>query len=194
MPSLPFITPPAPLATRQIGNPRVGILELQIRGGLTVAESAAMAELLATEQSSFVKGAQIADAIAKEESISLSEAFQIIESAISGKQLEPAADAIRVRHAERVEAVAVVYAQAGQRNMEATVTALVRSRCGLSDWSIDDTRAMDRLLFNGIWQLAQEEQAAEAMPTSPATEDDLKKPPAATGSATKRTGRKSSGT
>ena len=95
---LPFITPPMPHQTRRIGNAKVGVLEVVVRGGLTVGESAIIAELLASEVSSFVVGAQVADAIAKEEQISLTEAFQILEAAMIGRSLEPAADEIRLSH------------------------------------------------------------------------------------------------
>jgi hypothetical protein len=158
-----------------------------------VGESATIAELLAGEHSSFVRGAQIADAIAKEESLSLTEAFQIIDSAISGRSLEPAADAIRIKHAARIEEVAVVYAKAGQRNIEATVTGLIRSRCNRPAWSLDDTRKLDKVLFDAIWQLAQDEQTAEAMPSNPPSEDDLKKPQPVTAKRKAPTGAKSSG-
>lgn len=191
--SLPFLTPPAPVSTRQIGNTRCGILELQVRGGLTVYESATIAELLAGEQSSFVKGAQIADAIAKEEAITLAEAFQVVEGAIAGRLLEPEADAIRLRHAARIQEVAQVYAYAGQRHMEASVTALVRSRLGMPDWSLEQTRSLDKALFDGIYQLAVDEQAAEDMPSQPPSEDDLKKPQPVSATKKPRTGAKSSG-
>jgi hypothetical protein len=152
-----------------------------------------MSELLAQEQSAFVRGAQIADAIAKEESISLTEAFQLIENAIAGRPLEPEADLIRVRHAERIAEVARVYAKAGQANLEATVTALVRSRCNLPAWTLDDTRKMDKPLFDGLWQLAQDEQAAEELPSTPPSEEELGKPQPVTPTGHKRTGRRSSG-
>jgi hypothetical protein len=185
---LPFITPPSPSTMRRIGNSRCGTLDIEVRGGLTVGESAVIAELLAAEQSSFVKGAQIADAIAKEESISLSEAFAIIEGAISGRDLEEQASAIRLRHATRIEEVARVYAAAGQRNMEASVTALVRSRLQLPQFSLDDTRQLDRALFNDLWQLIVDEQAAEAMTPEAVTEEELGKPQPAAGKSPKRTG------
>jgi len=140
-----------------------------------------------------VRGAQIADAIAKEENLSLTEAFQIIESAISGRNLEPEADAIRIKHATRIEEVAVVYAKAGQRNIEATVTGMIRSRCSLPNWTLEDTRNLDKALFDAIWQLAQDEQAAEAMPTNPPSEDDLKKPQPVTAKRKAPIGLKSSG-
>jgi hypothetical protein len=190
---LPFITPPAATTTRRVGNYRCGVLELEVRGGLTVGESATIAELLAGEQSSFVRGAQIADAIAKEESLSLTEAFQIIESAIGGRTLEPDADAIRLRHAERIDEVGRVFALAGRRDREATVTALIRSRCNQPNWSLADTQSLDQVLFDDIWALAQDEQDAENMPTAPATEDELKKPQPEQPADKKRPGARFSG-
>ena len=194
MPTLPFVQAPEAPTTRRLGTPASGILEMPVLGGLTVGESAVISELLANEQSSFVKGAQIADAIAKAEEISISEAFNIIEGAISGRQLEQRAEEIRTKHAALIQEVAQVYAAAGQRNMESTVCALIRCRCNLPDWSVADTRQMHRALFNAIWQLAQEENDAEAMPSEPPTEEELGKPPAADGDAMKRTGRRSSTT
>lgn len=191
---LPFLTPPAAQQKRKCGNAASGVLEMPVLGGLTVGESAVINELLASEQSAFVKGAQIADAIAKAEEISISEAFSIIESAISGRELEAEAEIIRTRHAAQIAEVARVYASAGQRNMEATVTAMIQCRCKLSDWGIQDTRQMHRALFNAIWALAQEEQEAEAMPNDPPTEEELGKQRPADGAGAKRTGRKSSTT
>ncbi len=193
MSSLPFVTPPAATTTRRVGNERCGILELEVRGGLTVGESATIAELLAGEQSAFVRGAQIADAMAKEESLSLTEAYQIIEAAIGGRPLEPEADAIRVKHAERIDEVGRIFALAGRRDREATVTALIRSRCDRPSWSLDDTKALDQALFEGIWELARDEQDAEAMPSTPPTEEELKKPQPEPPSEKKRPGARFSG-
>jgi hypothetical protein len=190
---LPFITPPAAPTKRRVGNERCGILELEVRGGLTVGESATIAELLAGEQSSFVRGAQIADAIAKEESLSLTEAFQIIESAINGQALEPEAEAIRVKHLDRIEEVRRVFALSGRRDREATVTALIRSRCAQPAWTLEDTQKLDQVLFDDIWLLAQEEQDSEDLPSTPASEADLKKPPQEDTTGKKRPGARFSG-
>jgi hypothetical protein len=197
---LPFIQAPAQAITRKCGNAQSGIIEMPILGGFTIGETALINTLLVMEQSAFVRGAQIADAIAKEESarlgrdFSLVEAFQIVESAVAGRSLEPEAQEIRTRHAEKIEGVAHVFANASIRNMEATVTALVNQRLNLPDWGVDDTRKMHRALFNDIWALAQDEQAAENMPSTPPTEDELKKPQPAVATGSKRRGTKSSGT
>ena len=150
---------------------------------------------MATEQSSFVQGARIADAIAKAENISISEAFNIIEQSVRGADLEPQADAIRIRYAAQIEDVARVYANAGKRNMTATVTALIRCRLNLPAWSLDDTATLLEPLFNDIWELAEFEQSAEDAPAPDAPDDDLLgKPPEESGSGMKRTGRRSRGT
>jgi predicted HNH restriction endonuclease len=190
---LPFVQPPAQTTVRRIGTVASGVLEVPVLGGLTVDESATVAELLAMEQSSLVKGAQSADAIAKAEGISLSEAFSIINATIQGQPQESGATEIAARHAELIQDVARVVQAAGQRNMEASVTAILRCRMGQATWSIADTRKLHRALFSGIWQLVMDEQAAEELQSEPMTEEDLKKQPAATGKPRKRTGKASSG-
>lgn len=198
--SLPFLQAPAETATRRCGNAVSGILEMPVLGGLTIGETALINQLLVMEQSSFVKGAQIADAIAKEESVrlkrdfSLTEAFQIVEGAVAGRLLEDEAQEIRIRHAARIEEVARCFASSGLRNMEATVTALINQRLDLPEWGLNDTRKLKRALFDDIWALAQEEQTAEDMPNNPPTEEELKKPPLEASTGTKRRGKKSSTT
>lgn len=195
MKSLPFIKAPAEPGTRRIGTAATGILEFPVLGGLTVGESAQINELMSQEQSAFVKGAQIADQIAKREEITISEAFALLEDTLRGRELEPAAEAIRLRHAAQIEAVGRIYAAAGQKNMTATVTALIVSRLGMSDWTMEDTTGMKRLLFEGIWALAQEETEAEQQePAEPADEETLGKPLEGSGRGRKRTGAASAGT
>lgn len=191
--SLPFRTAPRQHPPRLVGTLDSGTLEIPVLGGLTVDESGTIAELLATDQSAFVRGAKLADAIATEEGIQLAEAFAIIALAITGATLEPDAEAIRLRHAERIEQVAQVYQAAGQRNMEASVTAIIRHRLDLPAWSPEETRAMPRVLLQDIWQLIQDEQAAENLPENRPTEEELGKQPPASGRGRRPTGGRSSG-
>jgi hypothetical protein len=191
MPLLPFLQAPKQHAPRKVGNANSGILEIPVYGGLTVGESATITELVASEQSAFVRGAQIADAIAKEEDISLMEAFNLIENAISGVALEEAAEQLRLKHAERIADVARVYAASGRRHQDASVTAILQSRLGLSDWTLTDTQKLDGALFADIWQLVQDEQDAEGRTSEPPSEAELKKPLPEPGNPSKRTGRKS---
>lgn len=176
--ALPFITPPKAPTMRRLGTEASGIIEMPAYGGLTVGESALITQLLAKEQSTFVAGARIAEAIAKAEDISLTEAFNIIEAAVRGTELEPDAEGIRIRHAGQIEQVARIYATSGQRNMAATVTALIACRLERPDWSLEDTKTLHRALFNAIWELAEAEQAAENVePAAPPDEETLGKRP-----------------
>ena len=194
MTKLPFVVAPRQVELRRVGNYTAGVLEIPVLGGITVGEAGVTSELLAMEQSSFVAGARMADAIAKEEGITLTEAFHIIECAVGGRELEPKADEIRTKHAERIEQVARVYTNAGRRNIEATVTALIRCRLNLPTWSLDDTRTLHESLFNDLLALVREEQDAEDLPSQPITEDELKKPQPEATSEPKRTGKRSSTT
>lgn len=190
---LPFLQAPAAPRKKIVGNADSGTLEMPVLGGLTVGESAVIAELLANEQSSFVKGAQIAEVIAKEEKISLLEAFQLIENSIGGKDLEESAEAMRLKHSQKIEEVARIYTASGQRNMEAGVTALIRCRLNLPDWSLEDTRKLHRRLFNDIYDVLSAEQASENSESAPPTEEELGKPPEENTSERGSTGKKSSG-
>lgn len=189
--ALPFILPPKAPELRRVGTPATGILEFPVLGGLTVAEASYISDILAQEQSSFVIGARVADALSKAKGISISEAFGIIEGSIRGEQLEPEAEAIRLEYAAQIQDVARVYSSAGQRSMSATVTAMIRHRLNMPTWTLEDTNAMHRSLFNAVWQLAEDEQAAEAMdPPTPPDEETLGKPPEESGPEAKPTGAK----
>lgn len=190
---LPFLQAPAAPRKKIVGNADSGTLEMPVLGGLTVGESAVIAELLANEQSSFVKGAQIAEVIAKEEKISLLEAFQLIENSIGGKDLEESAEVMRLKHSQKIEEVARIYTASGQRNMEAGVTALIRCRLNLPDWSLEDTRKLHRRLFNDIYDVLSAEQESENSESAPPTEEELGKPPEENTSERESTGKKSSG-
>lgn len=191
--TLPFLQAPAAPERRIVGNEASGTLEVPVLGGLTVAESATIQDLLAQDQNSFVKGAQTADAIAKAEGITLTEAFELVEAAVGGRELEPEAEAMKLRHAARIEEVGKVFRAAGQRTQQATVTALIRHRLSLPDWGLVDTQGLHRKLFSDLYRLAEEEQAVEDLPARQRTEEELGKPQAGDGSRRRGTGRKSSG-
>ena len=193
MSALPWVAAPRQHLPRRVGTLDSGILEIPVLGGLTVDEADTISALLADDQSAFVKGAQLADAIATEESISIAEAFAIIEQAIGGAKLEDAAEAIRLRHANRIEEVVKCYSTAGSRTMSASVTAIIRHRLDRPAWGLEDTRKLGQVLRQDIWQLVQDEQAAENMPENRPTEEELGKQRPANGRGRRRTGAASSG-
>lgn len=191
--SLPFLQAPANTSKRVVGNEASGTLEVPVLGGLTVAESATIQELLAKDQSTFVKAAQIADAIAKAEGVTLVEAFELVEAAVAGRELEPEAMAMKLRHAARMEEMGQVLRSAGERTRQATVTALIRHRLGMDEWGMGDTQGLHRRLFDELYRLAEDETVTEDLPSKPRTEEELGKPQAGGGSPRRGTGKRSSG-
>lgn len=190
---LPFLQAPATPEKRIVGNEASGTLEVPVLGGLTVAESATIQDLLSGDQNTFVKAAQIADAIAKAEGVTLVEAFELVQTAVTGDNMEPEALAIKLRHAARIVELGQVLQSSGPRTRMATVTALVRHRLGVPEWSMEDTEKMHRKLFEGLYQLAEDETATENLPSKPRTEEELGKPQAGDGARRRGTGKRSSG-
>ena len=190
---LPFVQPPAARTTRRIGNEQCGVIEMVVRGGLTVAESELISELQTEHTSSLELGAKLAEAIAATENITITEAFDIVQAAVRSEVMEPEARAIMLRHATEIAAIVKLLNRNSSLSMHATVTALIRTRCDRPEWSHADTLTLEGPLFDGIWQLALDEQSTEKMPSSPPTEDELKKPPQDSAPTPKPRGTKSSG-
>ena len=135
-------------------------------------------KLSGSQDTSLSVSARKAQFIAKVENFSLTEAFSIIEKAMSGTLTDEKQIAIAEKHSAIVDELRVFYAQLGGKTQTATVLTLIRCRLELPEWN--DLEHLPKPLFNDIWQLAQdeiaqEEQAVKAAPT----EDELGKPQAA---------------
>lgn len=194
MTGLPYVKPPQAFPPRRIGNDASGILDVPVLGGLTVQEVDTIADLLADDISPQVAEAEAAVAMAAVEGCTIMEAYQVVRDSIPGEPLDdPRAEEMRLRHAGRIDAVVGAWNVAGRRNAHAAVTAIIRHRLGMPEWTPAETAQLPRLLQEGLRQLIRDEQDAEALPAEPLTEDDLKKPPTAGGDPNKPTGPESSG-
>jgi hypothetical protein len=191
---LPYVKPPAVVRpVRQIGNDICGVIEMEVRGGLTVRESDMITDIQDSEESSFVAAAKLSEALAAAENITVSEAFRLIDDTLANRPMEPEARTIQLRNAARIDEIRKVYRRLNRQSSHATVTALIRTRCNRPDWTVEQTAALDGPIFDGIWELALDEQKTEDMPSAPPTEDDIKKQPQDSTTPPKRTGAKSSG-
>jgi len=180
---------PAAPVTRLIGNERVGIIEVPVLGGLTLEEDETIAEITDAASDVVVLAAQKAQAIALAEKISDVEAYRIIEDSVFARTLEDEAHSIALRHAEGIAAVGSAYKEMGTLRRRAVVTAILRHRLG----EPNIPAGFPRVLFDALAALAEEEQAAEKLPSEPMTAEALGKPPEATPAKRKRTGARSSG-
>ena len=188
---LPYVTAPIAPELRTIGNASSGTLHIPIYGGLRISETRAISALLQGTESSFVKAAQLAEVISAEAGITSVEAYAVIEGALAAEALSPEAQLIQLRYAAGIESVGACYLAYAMTSKDATVTALLRLRCNVPTWSVADTQDMPRVLYDAVYAIAQDEIDAEHNVPTPATAEQLGKPPRATGKGVKRTGAQS---
>ena len=188
---LPYVTAPSAPELRTIGTPSSGTLHLPIYGGLFTEEDRVISALIREVESSFVRAARAAEVISAEAEITALEAYAVIEGALAGEEPTPEALALRIRYATLIEEVGSVYVSYADLVTDATVTALLRLRCQVPTWSMEDTRGLPRVLRQAVYAIAQEETAAEHNEPTPATAEQLGKRRRATGSGAKRTGAQS---
>lgn len=176
---LPYVIQPQPQQPpRRIGTAASGMLDIPILGGITVDEARTAEDLLADQPTTFVVEAIAADAIATAEDISIVEAYSIVTEAAGGKKSEdPTVNAIRMRHAARIDAVVRAYNEIGRNSMEAWAVTMIRHRLGQPGCAVADVRAMPRVLLQGLWGVVADEKDCEkTLPEPAASEADLKKP------------------
>lgn len=149
----------------------VGDLTIPRYGFITVEEDDRISDELEREPSALEQAARIADAIALAEGITILEAYRIVGDAIDGKPLSDEAEAIMLRHSGQIKEATRIFSRAGTARMRASVAAILAERCGLpgvpARWP--------RRHFQAVWQLFQDEQAAENLPTEPLTGEQLGK-------------------
>lgn len=191
MQALPFLKAPTAPTTRDVGTAESGILRFPVLGGITVQESIVIDELLAQRPNAFVEAAKVATTISTAESITAVEAFTVIERAVGVQELEPEAQALRLKYAEQINNVIAIFSASNQHTTEAAVTALIRCRLDRPSWQVSDTRTLLRPLLKGVYDLYLDELDAENNPTAPVSEEELGKPQPASGRRPKRTGPKS---
>jgi hypothetical protein len=190
--ALPFVVKPAAQELRRIGNETTGILEVPVKGGLTIGESDFVADQMESEESAYVAKAKAAEVIATAESITRVEALAVIESMLDGAELEPKAKEIAERHEEVLLRVAGQFRRYVRSYRRAVVSAILHIRLKVADWQAE-LADLDPLLFDGLYQLATEEQTADQGDAEPPTEEDLGKQPEASSSGSEPTGAPSSG-
>lgn len=191
---LPFLVAPKAPTTRRIGDERVGVLEVPLHGGLSLAEGEFIADALDALESTFTLNARTAEGIATAEGVSIEEAHRLVERYCDGEELDDTAAAIAERHRIALDAAAAHSRTYFRLYRNACVVALCRYRLGATDVTVDNvTAAVAPELFAALYAIAREEQDAEpAAESTPPTAEELGKPPAASGSPRARRGAKSS--
>lgn len=176
--SIPYRLWPEPqVTTRTVGNRRIGIIDVPLYGGITTDEDTEYALLLADLPSALEAAARLAEAWHVQHSMTRVEAYAVIQGHLAGITPEDAAQELILQHAAELESIKRQWVREFQSRRLAAVTALLRIRLGAADTTIAAVRKLPRTLRDGLYDVWQEEQAAETEAIEPLTEDDVKKQP-----------------
>lgn len=140
-------------------------LRLRKHGGWLVAEAIEQEEISRSQSQATIRAVQLAKRIAKAKDIALDEAFALLQGGDSLSEMELLGDFTEETLSMLNSSGSV---EAGNAKL---VTAFIRCRgegmiegewTALSDWSIEDTKGMDRDMLNMALDFIAEEQEAEA--------------------------------
>jgi hypothetical protein len=180
---LPFVVAPAKRSKRRIGTKATGILELPVHGSLQVGEVIAVSDLTTENDAAVVVAAKLAQRISAEQSITILEAFALVEASAVGNAMSAEQDAIRLQYLPEIAELTRIYVQRGRERMLASVTALIRYRLDRPEWGLADTSRLDQPLMDGLFAFFEEErQAGQQDTAAPPSEEEIKKQPPGTGS------------
>lgn len=138
MAKLPFVVAPkAKSKIIQLGNENVGIIEIEKRGYLTVAEKSFVDAVM--QGSDAIAGiVKLANKVSRKKKIQVEKAYNIILEIISGGQIEGPAAGISDEYADEIAVIQAEMVDSIQRKAIAATTVLVQSRIN-SEWQIEDT-------------------------------------------------------
>ena len=175
--NLTYETQPQPHDdTRIVGTPKSGTIAIPILGGITTDEDTAYALALADQPSTFETAAKLAEAFHAAHGISRTEGYAIIQSHLAGMTQEPAALDIALQHAVELEDIKRQWVREFNNRRLAAVLVLVQHRLGQPYATLEDLGRQPVAITNGIYEVWQAEQAVNAEPSAPMTDDALKKP------------------
>lgn len=187
---LPFVELPAAPATKRVGDVSTGILEIPVYGDFLVGETSYIEERMSQFESLTVRAAQVAEVIANRESITIGEAYAVVERSLLG-QLESDQDRLLgARYAADIAGLETLFAVTGRHRVDATVTAILRYRLN-PEWTEEDTGRLTRRQREVIYQFAEEERIG--IEAAPMTDEELTEAAKGESKAKKPTGGASTG-
>lgn len=162
MAKLPFIVAPkAKSKIVKIGNEDTGIIEIEKRGYLTVAEKSFVDSVM---QSSDAVGniVKLANTVARKKKIQVEKAYNIIISIVGGGDISGVAANVSEEFSEEISQIQSEMVESMQRKAIAAATVLIKSRVN-EEWQLEDTMELQPemiSLFSEFYD--SEEQKIEA--------------------------------
>lgn len=154
---LPFVVQPKKNTEKVlVGNEEVGIIEIERKGYLTVAEKSFVESI--TQGSDGVSSMVLfANKIAAAHKTSPEKAYVAITSAMSGDASTKLASLIIDTYPEELAGVTAKLTESMQRRQIAAVTILLKTRVS-DEWTIEDTMTLDPELLAGIAEVYDKEE------------------------------------
>jgi hypothetical protein len=154
---LPFVVQPRKNTEKVlIGNEEVGIIEIERKGYLTVAEKSFVESV--TQGSDGVSSMVfLANKIASANKTTPEKAYAAITNAMSGETGTKLANVVIQNYAEELAEVTSKLSESMQRRQIAAATVLLKTRVA-SDWAIEDTMDLDPELLAEIASLYDQEE------------------------------------
>lgn len=154
---LPFVVQPKKNSEKVlVGNEEVGIIEIERKGYLTVAEKSFVESI--TQGSEGVSSMVfLANKVAANHKTTPEKAYVAITSAMSGEANTKLASLIVEKYPEDLASVTAKLTESMQRRQIAAATVLLKTRVS-DEWTIEDTMELDPELLAGIAELYDKEE------------------------------------
>jgi hypothetical protein len=157
---LPFVVKPRRKPVKiQIGNENCGILEIEARGYLTVAEKFYVSQVLNGDRSVALM-LSLSNKLAKRFKKDQQEGYLILTDYMQNKSSESYNKIIQEEFQEQVEEVMSEITRISSMRELAQATVMMRSRID-EDWTTDDTLELDSELIEALVQLYNKEESRE---------------------------------
>lgn len=141
MTKLPFVVAPkSKTKIVQIGNEEVGMLEIEKRGYLTVAEKSFVDSVM--QSSDGITGlVKLASSIGRKRKITTEKAYTILIGIIDGSGSGSLSNNIADEYGAEISSLQAQMGESVQRKSIAAATILIQTRIN-SEWSIEDTMTL----------------------------------------------------
>lgn len=158
--TLPFVVHPRRKPVKvQIGNEDCGILEIEARGYLTVAEKFYVSQVINGDQSVSLM-LSLSHKIAKKFKKDTQEGYKILTDYLQSRGTEAQREIIEQNFQEEINDLTGEITRVASMRELAQATVLMRSRID-EEWSTDDTLELDSDLIQGLVDLYVKEELRE---------------------------------
>ena len=160
MAKLPFVVAPKVKTSKvRLGTEETGIIEIEKRGYLSVAEKSFVDSVL-QQSDGVTQIVKLASQIARNRKISVESAYTQVVAAISAEKKTKAQEEIAAEYAGEISEIQAGMIESMGRKSIACTTILIQSRID-SDWTIEDTMTLQPELLEEFARFYDSEESKE---------------------------------